>query len=88
MPLTKKGQQIMRAMKEQYGPERGEQVFYASKNKGTITGVDMTLSDNLAMTRPPSARGPGGEVRTFDPIHDYMDAVGKGTPAPPLVRTR
>lgn len=40
MPLTKKGQKIKRAMTEEYGEDKGEQVFYASKNKGTITGVD------------------------------------------------
>ena len=40
MPLTDKGHKIMASMKEQYGPEKGEQVFYASKNKGTITGVE------------------------------------------------
>lgn len=40
MPLTKKGQKIMRSMKEQYGPERGEEVFYASRNKGAIKGVE------------------------------------------------
>lgn len=40
MPLTEKGRKIMRNMKEEYGEEKGEEVFYASKNKGTITGVD------------------------------------------------
>lgn len=40
MPLTSKGQKIMGNMKEQYGEEKGEEVFYASKNKGTISGVD------------------------------------------------
>ena len=40
MPLTKKGQKIMSAMKDQYGEKKGEDVFYASKNKGNITGVD------------------------------------------------
>ncbi len=39
MPLTKKGQKIKRAMKKQYGKERGERVFYASERKGTIKGV-------------------------------------------------
>lgn len=39
MPLTKKGQKIKRAMQEQYGAEKGERVFYASQNKGTITGT-------------------------------------------------
>jgi hypothetical protein len=40
MPLTQKGSTIMSAMKDQYGDKKGEQVFYASKNKGNITGVD------------------------------------------------
>jgi hypothetical protein len=40
MPLTKKGKKIKAAMAAQYGEKKGEQVFYASKNKGTISGVD------------------------------------------------
>lgn len=40
MPLTEKGHKIMAAMKGQYGEDKGESVFYASKNKGTISGVD------------------------------------------------
>ena len=40
MPLNKKGKKIMNAMKEQYGKERGEEVFYATKNKGKIKGVE------------------------------------------------
>ena len=40
MPLTKKGRKIMTAMKAEYGAKKGEQVFYASRNKGTITGVE------------------------------------------------
>lgn len=40
MPLTAKGKKIMRAMKEEYGAEKGERVFYASKNKGSIKGVE------------------------------------------------
>jgi len=40
MPLTKKGEKIKSAMTEQYGKKKGEEVFYASKNKGNITGVD------------------------------------------------
>ena len=39
MPLTKNGKKIKRDMKEQYGAEKGEQVFYASQNKGVITGT-------------------------------------------------
>lgn len=40
MPLSKKGKKIHQAMVEQYGEKRGEAVFYASKNKGTIKGVE------------------------------------------------
>jgi len=40
MPLNKKGKKIMKSMKEQYGKKRGEAVFYASKNKGKIKGVE------------------------------------------------
>lgn len=40
MPLNKKGKKIMASMKSQYGPKEGESVFYASKNKGTIKGVE------------------------------------------------
>lgn len=39
MPLTTKGKKIKAAMQKQYGKKRGEQVFYASENKGTIKGV-------------------------------------------------
>ena len=40
MPITKKGKEIMSNMKREYGEEKGESVFYASKNKGTIKGVE------------------------------------------------
>ena len=39
MPLTKKGEKIKKAMEKQYGKKRGEEVFYAAENKGTIKGV-------------------------------------------------
>lgn len=40
MPLTQKGHEIMASMKKEYGEEAGERVFYASKQAGTISGVD------------------------------------------------
>jgi len=40
MPMNKKGKTIMGAMKKEYGAKEGKKVFYASKNKGTIKGVD------------------------------------------------
>lgn len=40
MPLNEKGKKIMASMKAQYGEEKGEQVFYASRNKGVIANVE------------------------------------------------
>jgi hypothetical protein len=40
MPINKKGKKIMSAMKKEYGDKKGEQVFYATKNKGKIKGVE------------------------------------------------
>lgn len=40
MPLTSKGKEIEHAMEKEYGEKKGKQVFYASKNKGTIKGVE------------------------------------------------
>jgi hypothetical protein len=39
MPFTEKGKEIMKNMKEKYGKD-AEQVFYASRNAGTISGVE------------------------------------------------
>lgn len=39
MPPTKKGRKIKRSMAKTYGKKKGEEVFYASANKGTIKGV-------------------------------------------------
>lgn len=46
MPLTAKGERIMAAYREQYG-ERAEEMFYKSKNAGTITGVDSLGEDHM-----------------------------------------
>lgn len=39
-PLTNKGGKILKNMEGKYGEKKGKSVFYASKNKGTISGVD------------------------------------------------
>jgi hypothetical protein len=39
MPLTSKGSKIRSAMQTEYGQDKGDNVFYASQNKGTITGT-------------------------------------------------
>jgi hypothetical protein len=40
VPLTKKGKKVMSAMIKKYGKKKGTRVFYASKNKGVIKGVE------------------------------------------------
>jgi hypothetical protein len=40
MPLTPKGRRILRNMQQEYGAEKGKAVFYASRNKGIIKGVE------------------------------------------------
>jgi len=37
----------MREMKAEYGKEKGERIFYASKNKGKIKGVEGKRKSNL-----------------------------------------
>ncbi len=39
IPLTAKGKKILTKMQDEYGKKKGEDVFYASANKGRITGV-------------------------------------------------
>jgi len=51
MPLTKKGKKIKARMKKTYGKKKAERVFYASKNKGTIKGVDKAKKRKKRRTR-------------------------------------
>ena len=51
MPLTPKGKKIMKSMKKQYGAKKGETVFYASKNKGAIKGVDKKGKNNVELDK-------------------------------------
>ena len=46
MVLTIKGKKVLKSMKTQYGAEKGEQVFYASKNKGKIKKVEKNNGRN------------------------------------------
>ena len=39
MPLSSKGKKLMKKFIDTYGNEKAKEVFYASKNKGTIEGV-------------------------------------------------
>lgn len=51
MPLTQKGTNILKKMQETYGAEKGKQVFYASQNKGTITGTHKVLARRARVLR-------------------------------------
>ena len=56
MPLNKTGKKIMKSMKDQYGSKEGEQVFYASKNKGILPKVEKaSMGKSFG---PPPERGP------------------------------
>jgi hypothetical protein len=46
MPLNTKGKKIMAAMKKKYGA-KAKEVFYASENKGTISGVSKSRKTML-----------------------------------------
>jgi hypothetical protein len=49
MPLNEKGAEIMANMQEQYGKVRGERIFYASENAGTIEGVhDQGMEESMS----------------------------------------
>jgi hypothetical protein len=57
VPLTPKGDKIKEAMKKQYGKDKAEQVFYASRNKGTIKGVDPESGGKGGKGAKPKASG-------------------------------
>ena len=57
MPLTAKGKKIMKSMKKQYGKKKAEEVFYASKNKGVISGVDRTKKKKSKKSNKRSKKG-------------------------------
>lgn len=68
MPLTAKGNEIKNAMTKEYGAKKGESVFYASKNKGTISGVD-SAEDKATSNQTP------GLEKAFDALNCLMDDV-------------
>lgn len=54
MPLNSKGKKIQKKMKSTYGPGKGERVFHASKNKGTIKGVERNSGNRTSGGRSTS----------------------------------
>ncbi len=59
MPLTPKGEKIMGNMQSEYGDKKGEQVFYASRNAGKISGVDPESSGKKKVGVKPAERKVG-----------------------------
>jgi len=78
MPLTEKGKKIMKSMKKEYGKKKGEQVFYASKNKGKIKGVEKLRIGGVGgrakegpVERPSGGgRDPSAQFKTAGPISE------------------
>ena len=58
MPLSKKGQKIMKKMKKTYGKKKAQRVFYASRSKGGKR-VGKQFGGALAAGVRPLARGLG-----------------------------
>ena len=81
MPLSKKGRKIMKAMRKQYGTKRGEQVFYASKNKGTIEDVEenkkMSYLDKV-IGRVEEGKAPAKVVNPQDEKDRYVSGGRTG----------
>jgi len=50
-PLTKKGAKIREAMEKFYGEKKGDEVFYASINKGKINAEIRTFNPLIPKTR-------------------------------------
>jgi hypothetical protein len=78
MPLTEKGEKIKGAMEKQYGSKKGEEVFYASKNKGKISGVDdMEKSDRVPLEEGKSKETVNKNVnRLLEKGHSEEAAIG------------
>jgi hypothetical protein len=71
VPLTEKGEKILAHMIEQYGEEEGKKIFYASKNAGTIEGVDNMMNDSLVLEFDDAANATvidGGYMRAMPRI--------------------
>jgi hypothetical protein len=74
MPLTRKGSEILEKMRQEYGDKKGTGVFYASANKGTITGVHQTHHKPVTNSPFHSLRPPKPEGANADGSKDYIPA--------------
>lgn len=85
MPLTSKGEKIMKNMQEEYGPKKGKEVFYASANKGTIAGVH-DVTEPKPATGPMSTSGPVGRSEGLPKTAQQSEALHAQGSAPDRAR--
>jgi len=67
MPLTPKGKKIMQSMQKTYGGKKGEQVFYATKNAGKISGVEKKTQGGTVGT---AGYAKGGKVKSKSRVNE------------------
>lgn len=60
MPLTSKGRKVMSSLRDEYGEDKGEEVFYKMRSSGKLTGVDAAST----LRRVGDALRAGGSPRT------------------------
>jgi|SRR5580765_4298807 len=82
MPLTSKGEEIKGAMQSEYGAKKGEQVFYASKNAGTIKGVDDDMKLEHAPPFETNTQNVTGSYPGFDAAQQAPLPAGEPKQAP------
>jgi len=78
VPLTRKGSEILQAMQREYGAKKGTSVFYASANKGTISGVHQTHHQPVTNSPFHSLRPPAPEGANKAGDKDYIPAGRRG----------
>ena len=70
MPLNQKGRKIMKSMKKTYGKD-AKAVFYASKNKGVIKGVDRSKKKKVKKVisaLKKASKAHAGQVKTLQSV--------------------
>ena len=73
MPLTSKGEKILSNMQSEYGQEKGESVLYASKQAGTITGIETPMVQLGGGQSGGLVAIPIPEPRAHSGVHDCVD---------------
>lgn len=93
MPKTAKGKKIYAAMVKQYGKARGDRVFYASENAGTIKGVHKMAKKPIKKVTPKSGgtrsmpgKPSGGKARVTRTTSTRSSSMRRTTPSKRMVK--